>query len=77
MALWEAFYKVEPFGSDWEQAAMIAHSLSAVISATAGVKSKAKIGDFMPDAWEGNRRLPTQKSGSIKDFKDYAKRFKR
>jgi hypothetical protein len=77
VALWEAFYKVEPFGSEWEQSAMVAQSLTHVISATAGVRSKSKLGDFMPDAWDGNKKRVATRDETVKNFKDYAKRFKR
>jgi len=74
VALWEAFYKIEPFGNEWERSAMVANTVATMVAASAGVKSKSQLSDFMPDNWDGRR---SKKRSSIEDFRKFAAKYKK
>lgn len=73
---WEAFFRIEPFGCDWERSALQASmtsALTATVAASAGAKNPKvwQVSDFMPQNWTGR----TTKSDGIQSFKAYAKRY--
>lgn len=81
VAFWQAFFKVEPFGCDWERSALHSAQLSALtatVAATAGAKMKPQdIDAFMPTEWAfAKRNRPvTVDSQSIAKFQSWAQGY--
>lgn len=77
---WEAFFRVEPFGCEWERSALQASMLSALtatVAASAGAKNPKvyQIRDFMPASWESAHRSTKPNMKSINAFKAIAMRY--
>jgi len=83
LALWAAFYRVEPWGNGYERTAAISSLLSANLAmAAASCGSEMTIqptGDFMPSNWIGQeRKKPKRKidfDGIEKTKQMMAKRY--
>lgn len=80
IAIWEAFFQVEPWGCEWERTAIIASAISNTTAAVHGVKKENlyKLQDFMPIGWAG--RKPSNKGkkrGTISDFYKFAKQYRK
>jgi len=79
VAFWEAFFRVEPFGCDWERDAIKSTLLSCLmmtVAATAGGKGKPqKLEDFMPAIWEGARKSNVPNEESLDSFQQWANRY--
>lgn len=64
LALWEAFYRVEPWGDDYARSAIqsqLTDSLTSVVAASYGVERKhLAMKDFMPGNWD-NWQAQTKK----------------
>ena len=79
VAFWEAFFRVEPFGCDWERHAVQSTLLSCLMStvaATAGGKAKPqKIEDFMPGVWDGAKKPVSTNEDSLGSFANWAKKY--
>jgi hypothetical protein len=65
LAIWQAFYRFEPWGADMEQAANMQTQISGLIAMYAsahGADAKPQpITDFMPADWEGARKPKPKK----------------
>jgi len=80
LAIWEAYYKVEPWGSEWERSAMVTASVTNTVAACHGVKKKdmSDLQDYMPADWVGRKAKKTKCRQSIQGFRDFVQqRFKR
>lgn len=73
LALWEAFYRFEPWGADYERSAMQMHLADAnmsMLAATVGQKRKTLLlKDFMPRDWAGHTPLPSTKPKGRKQLR--------
>ena len=79
VAIWEAFFKLEPWGCDWERTATLAQAVSNTVAACHGVKRKNlyKLADFMPMSWFGRKKNRKAGNQSIKDFMSFASRYQK
>jgi hypothetical protein len=79
IAIWEAFFRVEPWGSDWERTAIMTQVISNTIAACHGVKSKNhyKLADFMPSNWFGRKQRRQVDKQSIQDFFAFAQKYRK
>ena len=79
VAFWEAFFRVEPFGCEWERDAIKSTLLSCLmvtVAATAGGKGKPqKLEDFMPGAWEGAKKSVSTDQDSLGSFANWAQKY--
>lgn len=79
LAFWEAFFRVEPFGCDWERDAiqsMLLSHLMITVAATAGGKGKPqKLEDFMPVVWEGAKKRVVLDQDSMDSFQTWAQKY--
>lgn len=70
LALWEAFYRTEPWGDEYQRWALQAQLLDESVSmsaAKAGVKRKPhQMKDFMPAEWIGHKRTKRKIKGKTK-----------
>lgn len=79
LALWQAFFAVEPWGQEYERHAVTASLLSAIkaqIAATAGVRDKViPFAEFMPGSWSDHQQVKVD-SASLKAAEQaFAKRW--
>jgi len=79
LATWDAFFKIEPWGCDWERTAVVAQTVSNTVAACHGVKYKSlyKLSDFMPTSWFGRRKSKQTNVQSIQDFFAFASRYQK
>lgn len=79
LAFWEAFFKVEPFGCEWERHAIQSTLLSCLmvtVAATAGGKGKPqKLEDFMPGSWVGAEKPVVLNEESLDSFQTWAQKY--
>lgn len=76
---WEAFFRVEPFGCDWERSAIQSTLISCLmmtVAATAGGKGKPqKLEDFMPQVWDGAKKPLKLDEESLDKFQSWAHKY--
>ena len=81
LALWEAYYRYEPFGDEWlkhAQQCSVISNVTSMVAASVGVKSKPPaLSTFMPESWIGNKSNKKKRKASIASFMSWARQYEK